>query len=80
MRELDNLAARLLCDLAHVVDQRGWKLVDLLTVARARYGLEIDDRGEQLDGFELVPPQYESRKKTVQSAGADEDDEQRRAS
>jgi hypothetical protein len=35
MRELDNVAASLLCDLAHLAHARGWKLVDLLRVARA---------------------------------------------
>jgi hypothetical protein len=35
-RNLDNVAADFLCDLAHLADQRGWKLVDLLRVARPR--------------------------------------------
>ena len=35
----------------------GSKLVNLLRVARARYDLETEGRGEQFDGFEqLVPP------------------------
>jgi len=58
MRELDNVAASFLCDLAQRANERGWKLVDLLRVARARYGLETEDRGKQFDGFEeLVPAQ-----------------------
>ena len=66
---LDNEAASLLCDLAHLADERGWKLVELLRVARARYDLKTESRGEQFEGFEeLVPPRYESSKKPVQSA------------
>jgi hypothetical protein len=81
MRELDNVAASFLCDLAHLADERGWKLVDLLRVARARYDLETESRGEQFDGFEqLVPPRYESPRKPMQRAGADEDDEERQVS
>jgi hypothetical protein len=69
MRELDNAAASFLCDLAHLADERGWNLVYLLRVARARYNLETEGRGE-FDGFEdLVPPRYESPRKPVQSAG-----------
>jgi len=48
---LDHVAASFLCDLAHLADERGWKLVDLLRVARARYDLETESRGEQFDGF-----------------------------
>ena len=67
MRQLDNVAANFLCDLAHLADQRGRKLVDLLRVARARYDPETESRGEQFDGFDqLVPPAYEPPKKPVQ--------------
>jgi len=70
---LDNIAADFLCDLAHLADQRGWKLVDLLRVARARYDLDTESRGKQFDRFEqLVPPSYESPRKPVQSAGIDD--------
>jgi hypothetical protein len=80
-RELDNVAASFLCDLAHLADERGWKLVDLLRVARARYDLETEGRGEQFDGFEqLVPPKYESARKPVQSAGINEGEDERQAS
>jgi hypothetical protein len=69
-----------LCDLAHLADERGWKLVKLLRVARARYDLETENRGEQFDSFEeLVPPKYESRKKPVQSAGIDEAEDEPRS-
>jgi len=58
--------------LAHLADQRGWKVVDLLRVARARYDLETDGRGEQFERFEqLVPPVSEATRKPVQSAGVD---------
>jgi hypothetical protein len=81
MRELDNVAASFLCDLAHLADERGWKLVDLLRVARARYDLETESRGEQFDGFEqLVQPRYESQRKPAQSAGIDEAEDERQAS
>jgi len=30
-RNLDKVATSLLCDLAHLADERGWKLVDLLS-------------------------------------------------
>jgi hypothetical protein len=81
MRELDNMAASFLCDLAHLADERGWKLLDLLRVARARYDLDSEGRGEQFDGFEqLVPPIYESPRKLVQSAGCDEAEDERQAS
>jgi hypothetical protein len=81
MRELDNVAASLLCDLAHLADERGWKLVDLLRVARARYNLETESRGEQFDGFEdLVPPRYESPRKPAQYAEIDEAEDERQAS
>jgi hypothetical protein len=80
-RHLDNVAADLLCDLAHIADERGWKLVDLLRVARARYDLETEGQGEQFDGFEqLVPPRYESPRKPVQSAGINEGEDERQAS
>jgi hypothetical protein len=70
---LDNVVASLLCDLAHLADERGWKLVDLLRVARGRYDLETESRGEQFDGFEeLVPPRYGSSRKPVQSAGIED--------
>jgi hypothetical protein len=70
---LDNVTTSLLCDLAHLADARGWKLVELLRVARARYDLETESRGEQFDGFEeLVPPRYESSRKPVQSAGIED--------
>jgi hypothetical protein len=78
---LDHVAISFLCDLAHLADQRGWKLVDLLRVARARYDLETESRGEQFDGFEqLVPPAYEPAKKTVQSASVEDENDARRAS
>jgi len=81
MRELDNVAASFLCDLAHLADERGWKLVELLRVARARYDLETEGRGEQFDGFEdLVPPRYESPRKPVQYAEIDEAEDERQAS
>src|ERR1043166_8170464 len=66
---LDSVAISFLCNLAHLSDQRGWKLVDLLRVARARYDLETESQGEQFDGFEqLVPPAHKPVKKPVQSA------------
>jgi len=78
---LDHVAINFLCDLAHLADQRGWKLVDLLRVARARYDLETESQGEQFDGFEeLVPPGDEVAKKTVRSAPVEEEDEERKAS
>jgi hypothetical protein len=78
---LDNVADSFLCDLAHLADVRGWKLVDLLRVARARYDLETEGQGEQFDTFEdLVPPRYESPKKPVQSAQIDEAEGEREAS
>jgi hypothetical protein len=50
-------------------------------VARARYDLETESRGEQFDGFEQrVAPRYESPKKPVQSAGIDEAEDERQAS
>ena len=59
---LDHVAADFLCDLAHLADTRGWKLVDLLRVARARYSLETEDQGIQFDGFEqLARPPCTSR-------------------
>jgi hypothetical protein len=78
---LDNVATSFLCDLAHLADERGWKLVDLLRVARARYDLETESRGKQFDGFEqLVQPRYESPRKPAQSAGIDEAEDERQAS
>jgi hypothetical protein len=77
----DRVAASFLCDLVHLADERGWKLVDLLRVARARYDLETEGRGGQFDGFEqLVPPKYESPTKPVQGAGMDEAEDERQAS
>jgi len=74
-RNLENLAADFLCDLAHLADPRGWKLVDLLRVARARYDLATESRGEQFDGFEqLMPPAYGSAKKRVQSASLNDEE------
>jgi len=56
-------------------------LGDLLRVARARYDLNTESRGEQFDGFEqLVPPVDESPKRPVQSAGIAEADDARQAS
>ena len=78
---LDNVAINFLCDLAHLPDQRGWKLVNLLRRARASYDLETENRGEQFDGFEqLVPPRIESSRKPVKSAGSDEAENERKAS
>jgi len=78
---LDSVATSFLCDLEHLADQRGWKLVNLLRPARARYDLENESRGEQFEGFEqLVPPTYESPKKPAQSAGIDEVEDERQAS
>jgi len=57
MRALDNVVASFFRDLAHLADVRGWRLVDLLRVARARYDLKTEGHGEQFDRFEdLVPP------------------------
>jgi len=78
---LDNVASSFLCDLAHLADERGWKLVDLLRVARARYDLATEGQGEQFDGFEQpVPPKYELPRKPVQSAGINEGEDERQAS
>jgi hypothetical protein len=78
---LDSVATSFLCDLAHLANECGWRLVDLLRVARARYDLETESRGEQFDRFEeLVPPRYEPPKKPVQSAGIDEAEGERQAS
>jgi len=56
-------------------------LVDLLRVARARYDLDTESRGEQFDGFEqLVPSAYGPAKKDVQSAPVEEEDDARKAS
>src|SRR5438105_287733 len=54
LRQLDHVASNFLCDLAHLADQRGWKLVDVLRVARAAYELETEGQGEQFDGFEQL--------------------------
>jgi hypothetical protein len=78
---LDNVTTSLLCDLAHLADARGWKLVDLLRVARARYDLETLSNGEQFNSFEqLVAPRYESPRRPVQSADIDEAEGEREAS
>jgi len=75
---LDHVAIDFLCDLAHLADQRGWKLTDLLRVARARYDLNTESRGEQFESFEqLVAPAYEPPKKPVQSTGVDAVDDAR---
>jgi len=81
-RELDNVAASFLCNLAHLADDRGWKVVNLLRVACARYDLDTESRGEQFDGFEqLVPSAYgPAKKKDVQSAPVEEEDDARKAS
>src|SRR5215470_2585619 len=47
LRQLDNVAANFLADLAHLADECGWKLVELLRRARASYDLETEDHGEQ---------------------------------
>jgi hypothetical protein len=58
---------------AHLADERGWKLVDLLRVARARYDLETESRGEQFDGFEeLVLPRYESSGSQCKASGTED--------
>jgi hypothetical protein len=77
---LDHVAISFLCDLAHLADNRGWKLVDLLRIARARYDLETESRGEQFDGFEQLVPPAEPAKKTVQSASVEDENDARRAS
>jgi hypothetical protein len=79
-RNLDNVAASFLCHLAHLADERGWKLVDLLRVTCARYDLETEGRGEQFDGFEQLVPAYGPAKKTVQSAPVEDANDARRAS
>jgi len=77
-RKLDNVAASFSCDLAYLADKRGWKLVNLLRVARARYDLEAEGVGEQFDGFEQLVPAYEPPEKPVQKA-LDRDAEDARA-
>jgi hypothetical protein len=77
---LDNVAASFLCDLAHLADESGWKLVHVLRVARARYDLETEGRGEQFDGFEQLVPPYESPQKPGRNAGIDEAEDERQAS
>jgi len=80
-RNLDNVAASFLCDLAHLADERGWKLVELLRVARARYDLETEGQGEQFEGFEqLVSLAYGAAKKTVRSASVNDAEDARRTS
>jgi len=39
---LHHFAIDLLCNLAHLAYQHGWKLVDLLRVARTRYDLNTE--------------------------------------
>jgi len=81
IKNLDHVAIDFLCDLAHLADLRGWKLIDLLRVARARYDLSTESQGEQFVGFEqLVPPASEATKKPVQTAGIDEADDARNVS
>jgi integrase len=41
-------AAKNLIALAHLADERGWKLVSVLRVARARYDLETENRSQGL--------------------------------
>src|SRR5947209_18974900 len=54
MCNADEVVANVLCDLAHLADERGWRLVDLLRIARSRYELETESQGEQFDNFEQL--------------------------